>query len=50
MKIKTRVKQISSEPAVNPFSAGIDFGRQNRRQIMTSKVDPRTEAIQMKRN
>ena len=26
---------------INPFSAGIDF----RRQILTSKVDPRTERI-----
>ena len=29
----------------NPFNAGTDFRRQNGLQILTSKVDPRTERI-----
>ena len=30
---------------VNPYSAGIGFSRQNRGQILTSEVDPRTVRI-----
>ena len=33
--------------SVNPYSAGIDFSHQNLRQILTTKVDPRTVRVEI---